>query len=79
MIKLTPPDESVILLTAAEAAEMFGVAERTWRTWDSGGHVPRPVTIARSKFWRPKELVEWARHGCPKRSIWDTVVEDRTF
>ena len=42
MIKLTPPDESVILLTAAEAAEMFGVAERTWRTWDSGR--PRPAS-----------------------------------
>ena len=79
MLEINEPPQTVVFMTAAEAADMFRVSQRTWRTWDAGGHVPRPITISRSKFWRPKELVEWAKNGCPQRNIWDAMIEGKSF
>ena len=79
MIEIAPPPDAVVFFTAADAASMFHVTERTWRTWDSGGHVPRALVVGRSKYWRPKELYEWAKSGCPRRPLWESMVEGRDF
>ncbi len=79
MIEIVPPPDAVIFYKAADAAAMFHVSERTWRAWDAGGHVPRPITISRSKYWRPKELYAWAKQGCPRRSLWDSISEGETY
>ncbi len=68
-----------LLFSAAEAAHLCGCSERTWRAWDSSGHIPRSLTIGRSKYWRPEELKAWVRDGCPKRNIWDAGLEGKTF
>jgi predicted DNA-binding transcriptional regulator AlpA len=66
------PDQA-LLLAARDAARLCGVSERTWRTWDAGGRVPRAVEIGRSKFWRRRELEEWIGQGCPDRHAWQTM------
>ena len=60
-----------LLLPAKEAAAICGTSLRTWRTWDSGGLIPRPVRIQRSTLWRSDELRAWVAAGCPKRAQWE--------
>ncbi len=60
-----------MLLTAREAARLCGKSLRTWRTWDAGGLIPRPVRIRRSTLWRAKELRLWIAADCPPRHIWE--------
>jgi len=60
-----------LLYTAAQAAKLVGRCERTWRTWDAAGLVPRPVRIGKAVFWRPEELSQWIEAGCPDRKTWD--------
>jgi predicted DNA-binding transcriptional regulator AlpA len=64
---------SPLLLTARAAAEFCGISHRTWRTWDAGGLVPRPVSIGRAKFWRSAELRAWVASGCLSRRMWDVL------
>ncbi len=66
----TPPP-TALLLTAMDAAALCRVSERTWRNWDASGHIPAPVRIGRSLFWRPKELADWVDAGCPDRHTWN--------
>jgi predicted DNA-binding transcriptional regulator AlpA len=62
---------SPLLLSAKQAAEVCGRSLRTWRSWDSGGLIPRPVRIGRSTFWRLDELQAWISAGCPRRAEWE--------
>lgn len=56
------------LLTEQEAAEMVGVAYRTWRRWSRSGLAPAPIKIGRGVRpairFRRDELVEWIDGGC---------------
>jgi predicted DNA-binding transcriptional regulator AlpA len=63
-----------LLLTARQAAVACGKSLRTWRTWDSGGIIPRPIRIGRSTLWRAGELKEWVQAGCPRRAEWEARV-----
>jgi predicted DNA-binding transcriptional regulator AlpA len=65
------PPATPLLLTAVDAATLCRVSERTWRNWDASGHIPGPVRIGRSLFWRPKELADWVDAGCPDRHTWN--------
>ncbi len=67
---LNHSDASTLLFTAAKTAQLCGVSERTWRTWDSAGYIPAAVEIGRSKFWRPEEIKAWIEAGCPRRAKW---------
>jgi len=60
-----------LLLSAKDAARRCGTSERTWRTWDAGGLIPRAVSIGRGKFWRAAELAAWVQAGCPPRKAWE--------
>lgn len=59
-----------LLLRATEAAALFRISERTWRSWDALGIVPKPIQLGRAKWWRPQELADWAAAGCPNRKVW---------
>ena len=50
--RVGPPDDphdgqqagpKQLLLTARQAAQMCAKSLRTWRSWDAGGLIPRPV------------------------------------
>jgi predicted DNA-binding transcriptional regulator AlpA len=60
-----------LLVTARQAAAMCGKSLRTWRTWDAGGWIPRPVRIGRSTLWRADELRRWVAAGCARRAEWE--------
>lgn len=62
-----------LLLTASEAAAMFKASERTWRTWDTMGRIPKPIRIGRKVFWRPEDLKAWVAAGCPDRASWEVM------
>jgi prophage regulatory protein len=54
------------LLTAAESAEMAGVAKRSWWRYVSSGKAPAPVRLGGAVRWRRSELAEWIGAGCPR-------------
>ena len=60
-----------LLVNAEQAAEMCSKSLRTWRTWDAGGLIPRPMRIGRSTLWRIDELRAWTAAGCPPRQEWE--------
>jgi prophage regulatory protein len=60
------PERLRELLTAAEAAEMAGVAKRSWWRYVSSGKAPAPVRLGGSVRWRKAELAEWIAAGCPR-------------
>ncbi len=66
-----------LLLPARAAAEMCGTSERTWRTWDAAGRIPRAINVGRAKFWRTRELETWIASGCPSRNNWDADSKGR--
>jgi len=60
------PEHLRELLTAAESAEMAGVAKRSWWRYVSGGRAPAPVRLGGAVRWRRSELAEWIASGCPR-------------
>jgi len=60
------PEHLRELLSAAEAAEMTGVAKRSWWRYVSSGRAPGPVRLGGSVRWRRSELAEWIASGCPR-------------
>ena len=69
---------SPLLLSARDAARLCAVSERTWRSWDAAGHIPRAIAVGRSRFWRRLELEAWIQRGCPDRQSWQTCGQDPT-
>jgi predicted DNA-binding transcriptional regulator AlpA len=64
-----------LLIDADEVARRLGVSTRTvWRL-NSARKLPRPVTLGRSKKWRPEEIGRWVAAGCPPRSAWEPRVK----
>ena len=61
-----------LLVNAKQAAKMCAKSLRTWRSWDAGGLIPRPVRIGRSTLWSVDELRAWVAAGCPRREEWET-------
>ncbi len=60
------PDALRELLTAAESADMAGVAKRSWWRYVSSGKAPAPVRLGGAVRWRRSELAEWIAVGCPR-------------
>jgi prophage regulatory protein len=60
------PEHLRELLTAAESADMAGVAKRSWWRYVSSGKAPAPVRLGGSVRWRRSELAEWIAAGCPR-------------
>ena len=70
-----PPStgEGVLLLSAADLADVLGVSLRTVRRLDSYGKLPRPVRLGRAVRWRRDEVARWVEAGCPDRSEWEEI------
>ena len=64
---MTPTRVEAILIGAAEAAELCGVARSTFLAWDSAGLCPRPVRIVGRVLWAVSDLRLWAALGAPGR------------
>jgi predicted DNA-binding transcriptional regulator AlpA len=62
-----------LLLRAPQAAALLNTSERTWRTWNATGKIPRPMHIGRGVYWRPEELKAWIAAGCPDRVTWEVI------
>ena len=60
------PEHLRELLTAAESADMAGVAKRSWWRYVSSGKAPAPVRLGGAVRWRRSELAEWIDAGCPR-------------
>ncbi len=60
------PEHIRELLSAAEAAEVAGVAKRSWWRYVSSGKAPAPVRLGGAVRWRRSELAEWIQAGCPR-------------
>jgi predicted DNA-binding transcriptional regulator AlpA len=60
------PEHLRELLSAAEAAQMAGVAKRSWWRYVSSGKAPAPVRLGGVVRWRKSELAEWIAAGCPR-------------
>ena len=60
------PEHLRELLSAAESAEMAGVAKRSWWRYVSSGKAPAPVRLGGTVRWRRAELAEWIAAGCPR-------------
>jgi hypothetical protein len=62
------------LIRAAQAAHWCSVGLRTWRSWDSGGIIPRPIRVSGCVFWSLKTLREWRDFGCPDRRRFEELL-----
>lgn len=65
------------LIRAAKAARWADVSLRTWRTWDSGGLVPRPLRVGGAVLWSVADLVLWRELGCPPRDVFDYLKQPK--
>lgn len=67
--------EHQLLLRAADAARLCGVATVTFRRWDSAGRIPQGLKIGGARVWRRTELVDWIQAGSPKREQWQAILQ----
>ena len=59
-------------------ARRASVTTRTVRYWDSIGLLPRPTKIGgRTKRWSEREIENWFAAGCPHRTEWEQIREER--
>lgn len=65
-----PPMDMRLLVDTREAAELFGVSERTVASWNKSGRMPAPIRIGRAVRWGYDELRAWVAAGCPPRDKW---------
>lgn len=69
---LAPPP-TPLLVDAAEAARLCGVARSSWWRLVSSGRTPTPVRLGRRTLWRAAELAAWCAAGCPGRDRWQAL------
>jgi predicted DNA-binding transcriptional regulator AlpA len=59
------PSPNAELLNATAAADIAGVAERSWHRHVASGKAPQAVRIGRSVRWRRSDINRWIAEGCP--------------
>ena len=62
-----------IAVGAAQAAELFGISERKWRSMDVAGQVPLAIRLGEQPRWCVAELRAWAACGAPSRVEWESI------
>jgi excisionase family DNA binding protein len=63
--------EPKLIVDAAEAAELIGIARSTFWKLHSSGRTPAPLRLGgRVVRWRRDELAAWVAAGCPPREKW---------
>lgn len=63
-----------LAVDAKRLGRMLGLSERTIRTMDSAGKLPRPLRLnGHSVRWRVAEIEAWLEAGAPDRNTWETI------
>jgi predicted DNA-binding transcriptional regulator AlpA len=65
-----------LAVDAKALAGLLGVCERTVRSMDSSGRLPKPLRLNdRSVRWVVAEVQDWLRAGAPDRKTWEVLKE----
>ena len=67
----------ILAVNAEAAAEMVGLAKRSWLRRHSAAECPQPIRIGRSVRWRTSDLRLWVEWGCPSRSRFEELKQAR--
>lgn len=67
----TGHEVSPLLVSAADAAKLLGIASSTLYKLNACGRVPRHVRLGRRTLWRVAKLEDWVNAGCPARERWE--------
>lgn len=66
-----------ILMSAAAAAAICGLAEPTWWRHHSAEMVPAPIMLGGRTLWDRRELERWIDAKCPPRGDWEAAEKRR--
>ena len=64
--KSVASDDSPLLLTIEEVAELINLSVRTIHRLVSAKEMPLPIRVRGCKRFRRNEIVAWVAAGCPK-------------
>ena len=67
------------MVAAKQAARLFAVSLRTWRSLDSAGKIPMPAKLGGRVLWYLPELRQWAAAGCPGRAEWNAQEQSDNY
>jgi len=70
-----PPVNSILLLSADQAAQQLGIGRSLFWTMHSSGKLPLPIKLGRRTLWRRGELESWVNAGCPCREKWENMIK----
>lgn len=73
------PDSLIepLLVDARRIARKAGVSRSHWLKLHASGRVPAPIRLGGRVLWRPEEVAEWTRAGCPSRDRWEAMREGK--
>lgn len=54
-------------------ARLLALSERTVRSLNASGRLPRPLALGRRRLWSRRELEEWIEAGTPGRDRWEAL------
>ncbi|MBN2457293.1 MAG: helix-turn-helix domain-containing protein [Sedimentisphaerales bacterium] len=63
--KITTCQVEPLMLRAAEAARLCGLAVSTWYELKSAGRLPPSIKIGKARLWRMNVLRKWVGMDCP--------------
>jgi len=69
----SPSAQAPLAVDARGLGRLLGVAERTVRTMNSAGRIPRPVALGRRRVWCVSEVLRWLEAGAPERARWEAM------
>ncbi len=63
-----------LAVNAKRLAAMLELSERTIRTMDAAGKLPKPIKLnGRSVRWSVAEIEAWLARGVPDRATWESI------
>jgi hypothetical protein len=67
---MPPPitiDQAIVMLTAAEVADLLGIEQSTWRAYVARGQAPAPDgRFGHMNFWTPATITKYQEGRNPK-------------
>jgi predicted DNA-binding transcriptional regulator AlpA len=62
-----------LAVNAEELGELLGCGERSIRTWDAAGKLPKPFRLGTRTLWSVGEIRRWMDAGAPTRQEWEEM------
>ena len=76
--KPTAMPDPPLAVSAQRLSAMLGLSERTIRSMDVAGKLPRPLRLnGRSVRWSVREIQSWIDAGAPDRGTWEALKTNR--